>query len=128
MSSAPRGAVGPDGGERPSSPCRRSGVVKLEAAVPWGSPGSVGAASTKSGRPSTTGWVGPGERDGKVYARNRCRYASSGNASSNPVDVGWFAVQTRPRFRAGNSWFGIALLGWAATVKVYGVAVAMPQG
>jgi hypothetical protein len=44
------------------------------------------------------------------------------------VDVGWFAVQTRPRFRAGNFWFGIALLGWEATVKVYGVAVAMPQG
>jgi len=44
------------------------------------------------------------------------------------VDVGWFAVQTCPRFRAGNSWFGIALLGWEATVKVYGVAVAMPQG
>jgi hypothetical protein len=44
------------------------------------------------------------------------------------VDVGWFAVQTRPEFWAGNSWFGIALLGWEATVKVYGVAVAMPQG
>ena len=110
------------------SPCRRSGGVKLEAAVPGDRRGSVGAASTKSGRPSTTGWVGPGERDGKVYVRNRCRYASSGNASSNPVDVGWFAVQTCPTFRAGNSWSGIALLGWEATVKVYGVAVAMPQG
>jgi len=33
-SSAPRGVSGPDGGERPSSPCRRSGGVKLEAAVP----------------------------------------------------------------------------------------------
>ena len=89
----------------------------------------MGAASTKSGRPRTAGWVGPGERDGKVYARNRCCYASSGNASSNPVDVGWFAVQTRsPRGRAGNSWSGIALWGREATVKVYGVAVAMPQG
>ena len=88
----------------------------------------MGAASTKSGRPRTTGWAGPGERDGKVYARNRCCYASSGNASSNPVDVGWFAVLTCPAFRAGNSWSGIALLGWEATVKVYGVAVAMPQG
>ncbi len=29
---APRGAVGPDGGERPLSPRRRSGGVKLEAA------------------------------------------------------------------------------------------------
>ena len=102
--------------------------MKLEAAVPWGSPRAVGAASTKSGRPSTTGWAGPGKRDGKVYARNRCRYASSRNASSNPVDVGWFAVQTCTTFRAGNSWFGIALLGREAMVKVYGVAVAMPQG
>jgi hypothetical protein len=67
----------------------------------------VGAASTKLGRLRTAGWVGPGERDGKVYARNRCCYASSGNASSNPVDVGWFAVQTRPSFRAGNSRFGM---------------------
>jgi hypothetical protein len=102
--------------------------VKLEAAVPGGRRGLVGAASTKLGRLRTAGWVGPGERDGKVYARNRCRYASSGNASSNPVDVGWFAVQTCPRFRAGNSWFGIALWDREATVKVYGVAVAMPQG
>jgi len=29
---APRGAVVADGGEKPSSPCRRSGGVKLEAA------------------------------------------------------------------------------------------------
>jgi hypothetical protein len=106
-SSAPRGAVDSDGGGRPLSPCRRSGGVKLEAAVPGGSPGLVGAASTKSGRPRTAGWVGPGERDGKVYARNRCCYASSGNASSNPVDVGWFAVQTRLAGWAGNSRSGM---------------------
>jgi hypothetical protein len=41
-----------------------------------GSPGRVGAASTKSRWPGTAGWAGRGERDGKVYARNRCRYAS----------------------------------------------------
>src|SRR5215216_3414919 len=35
-SSAPRGAVDSDGGGRPLSPCRRSGGVKLEAAVPGG--------------------------------------------------------------------------------------------
>ena len=29
---------------------------------------------------------------------------------------------------AGNSWPGLQYLGWEATVKVYGVAVAMPQG
>ena len=102
--------------------------MKLEAAVPGDRRGMVGAASTKLGRPRTTGWAGPGERDGKVYARNRCRYASSRNASSNPVDVGWFAVQTCSSFRAGNFWSGIALRDREATVKVYGVAVAMPQG
>jgi hypothetical protein len=64
-----------DGGERPPSLGRRSGWVKLEAAG-TGVPGKVGAASTKSGRPSTAGWVGAGERDGKVYERNRCCYAS----------------------------------------------------
>ena len=29
---------------------------------------------------------------------------------------------------AGNFWPGIASLGWEATVKDYGVAVAIPQG
>ena len=91
--------------------------------------GSAGAASTKSGRPRTTGWVGPGERDGKVYARNRCCYASSGNASSNPVDVGWYAVQIHsPLVVSGELLVLFALEGQEATVKVYGVAVAMPQG
>ena len=88
----------------------------------------VGAASTKLGRLRIAGWAGPGERDGKVYARNRCCYASSGNASSNPVDVGWFAVQSRRCSAAGNFRSGFALWGREATVKVYGVAVAMPQG
>ena len=88
----------------------------------------MGAASTKLGRFRTAGWTGPGERDGKVYERNRRFYASSSNASSNPADVGWLAVRTRSSFRAGNSRFGIARLGWEATVKVYGVTVAMPQG
>ena len=40
-------------------------------------PGRVGAAVTKSGRSWTTGRVGPGERDGTVYERNRCCKASS---------------------------------------------------
>jgi hypothetical protein len=96
-----------NGGGRPSSLRRRSGGVKLEAAVLGDHREPVGAASTKSGRFRTAGWVGPGERDGKVYERNRCRYASSGNASSNPVDVGWYAVHVRPSFRAGDSWSGL---------------------
>jgi hypothetical protein len=61
--------------DRPS-PCRRSGGVKLEAVRAGGSPVRAGAASTKSRRSGTAGWAGRGERDGKVYARNRCRYAS----------------------------------------------------
>jgi hypothetical protein len=60
--------------DRPS-PRRRSGGVKLEAARA-GVAGEGGAASTKSRRLGTAGWAGRGERDGKVYARNRLRYAS----------------------------------------------------
>jgi hypothetical protein len=41
-----------------------------------GSAGKAGAASTKSRRSRTAGWGGRGEQDGKVYARNRCCYAS----------------------------------------------------
>ena len=41
---APRGAVDSDGGERPASPGRRSGWVKLAAACPWGTLG-VGGSS-----------------------------------------------------------------------------------
>ena len=74
--SAPRGAVCPNGGVRPSIACRRSGGMKLEAARAAGRRGRVGAASTKSRRSSTAGWGGRGERNGKVYVRNRCRYAS----------------------------------------------------
>ncbi|WP_372470443.1 Tn3 family transposase [Nonomuraea aurantiaca] len=66
-----------DGGERPPALCRRSGEAKVGGSLIRGSPGRVGAASTKSGRSRTAGWAGPGEREGKVYARNRCRYASS---------------------------------------------------
>jgi hypothetical protein len=65
-----------DGGERPSisSPSWRWG--EAGGSLIRGSPGRAGAASTKSRRFSTAGWAGRGERDGKVYARNRLRYAS----------------------------------------------------
>jgi hypothetical protein len=42
--------------------------------------------------------------------------------------MGWSAARNRPKVGAGNSWSGIDSLGWEAAVKVYGVAVAMPQG
>jgi hypothetical protein len=91
---APRGAVVPDGGERPSIslPSQRWG--EAGGSLIRGSPGRVGAASTKSRRSGTAGWAGRGERDGKVYERNRLRYASSRAASSNPADPGWYAVRT----------------------------------
>src|ERR1017187_10340957 len=75
-SCSPRGVVVPDGGERPSisSPSQRRG--EAGGSLIRGSPGRAGAASTKPGRFSTAGWAGPGERDGKVYERNRCCYAS----------------------------------------------------
>ena len=87
----------------------------------------MGAASTKSRRFGTAGRAGRGERDEKVYERNRCCYASSRVASSNPVDVGWLAVRTAPHF-GWELWAGLWSLGLEATVNVYGVAVAMPQG
>src|ERR1017187_1815123 len=85
----------PDGGERPSisSPSQRRG--EAGGSLIRGSPGRAGAASTKSRRLGTAGWAGRGEQDGKVYERNRLRYASSRAASSNPADPGWFAVRTR---------------------------------
>jgi len=56
-------------------------------------------------------------------------------ASSNPVDMGWFAVRTRvaePCGRwfggVGNSGAGIDCLAREVMVKVYGVAMARPQG
>lgn len=52
-------------------------------------------------------------------------------ASSNPVDVGWCAVRTRrPALLGvmGNFRLGIRRLGRKVMVKVYGVAMMMPQG
>ena len=52
-------------------------------------------------------------------------------ASSNPVDVGWCAVRTRcsgDSGAVGNSRLGLLHSVREAVVKVYGVAVTMPQG
>src|SRR5262249_17346441 len=90
------------GKDRPSF-SRRSGGTEREEVCPRGSPGRTEATSTKSRRSRTTGWAGRGEQDGKVYARNRLRYASRQLASSNPVDLGWFAVRTHPSRGWGTS-------------------------
>jgi hypothetical protein len=54
---APRGAVDSDGGERPASPGRRSGWVKLAAVCPRGTPGVDGNQPRQSqgGRDYRTG-------------------------------------------------------------------------
>ncbi|MCA1695899.1 MAG: hypothetical protein LC749_14865 [Actinobacteria bacterium] len=49
--------------------------------------------------------------------------------SSNPADMGWVAVRIHDRFlMVGNSWPGSTGSVREVTVKVYGVAVTMPQG
>lgn len=92
----------------------------------------VGAASTKSRRFRTAGWVGRGERDGKVYVRNRCCTPLEHPPARNPVDLGWFAARTHLLSFSGEgvgySRLGLWNLGREAMVKVYGVAMAMPQG
>jgi hypothetical protein len=57
-----------------SRPSQRLG--EAGGSLSRGSAVRAGAASTKSRRPGTAGWDGRGERDGKVYERNRLRYAS----------------------------------------------------
>jgi hypothetical protein len=47
---------------------------EAEGSLTWEAPGRAGAALTKPERFSTARWGGSGERDGKEYARNRCRY------------------------------------------------------
>jgi hypothetical protein len=48
--------------------------------------------------------------------------------SSNLVDVGWEAVPTVAVRGGGNFRSGFTCWGREVTVKVYGVAVTMPQG
>jgi hypothetical protein len=89
----------------------------------------VGAASTKSRRFGTAGWAGRGERDGKVYARNRCRYASLGRASSKPGGFGLVGGAYSPLITGGNSRSGFWKFGSGGHGEwTTAVAVAMPQG
>ena len=44
------------------------------------------------------------------------------------MDVGRVAVRTRRRWAVGNFRFGVTGWGREVMVKVYGVAVTMPQG
>jgi len=61
-----------------------------------------------------------------VYVRNQRLKASQANpTSSNLTDLGWVAVRTRV---SGELPGRFQVAGGEATVKVCGVAVAMPQG
>lgn len=89
----------------------------------------VGAAATKSSRSSTAGWAGLGERDGTVYERNRCCKASSNRGQLQSGGYGLVSgVYRTPCVGWGNFRVGSTGLAREATVKVYGVAVARPQG
>jgi hypothetical protein len=92
-SSAPRGAVDSDGGGRPSSPCRRSGGVKLEAAVPgdrrgwWEQP--------------RQSWVGPGLPDGPGPVSETGRYTRGTGVvtplQATPALIRWMWAGSRCR-------------------------------
>jgi hypothetical protein len=100
--SAPRGAVDPDGGERPSISLLSQQWGEAGGSLIRGSPGRAGAASTKSRRSGTAGRAGRGERDGKVYARNRLRYASLHRASSEPSGCGLVCGAYSPIITGGE--------------------------
>ena len=92
-SSAPRGAGGPDGGERPSSPGRRSGWVKLEAVVPadrWG----------RREQPRQS-WVGPGLPDGPGPVSETGRYTQGTGVvtplQATPAPTRWMWAGMRCR-------------------------------
>ena len=99
-SSAPRGAGGPDGGERPSSPGRRSGWVKLEAVVPadrWG--------RREQPRQSR---VGPGLPDGPGPVSETGRYTQGTGvvtplqATPAPTRWMWAGSRCRPAAAGGG--------------------------
>ena len=62
-----------------------------------------------------------------MYERNQCLTPLKSPASSNPVDLGWYAVRTN----IIGCWElrgGLRSLASEATVKACGVAVAISQG
>jgi hypothetical protein len=85
------------------------------------------AALTTTGRASTTGWRGPGKRDGKVDARNQWCYASQ---ETPPALIRWmwagWRCATHPSGRGTPGPVNVA--GREVTVKVCGVTVTRPQG
>ena len=91
-------------------------------------PGRVEAAPTTPGRTGTTemGRVRQARPEG-VREEPVLKPLKS-PASSNSVDMGWPAVRTASLITAAGTWIRLRSLASEATVKVCGVAVAIPQG
>lgn len=125
---APRGAVEPSGGGRPSPPCRRSGAVKLGAARSPGREKGRQAAPTTTRRASTARWSGLGKRDGTVYVRNQRLNASQAHPPA-PTWRMWAGQRSVPAVMSRRGTPGAGrIAARETTVKVCGVVVAGPQG
>jgi hypothetical protein len=75
---------------------RRSGSLKLRAALILEAQERVGAALTTTGRVGTTRRPGSGKRDGTVYVcRNQWSNPLKSRTGSNLVDLGRVAVHAR---------------------------------
>src|SRR5512133_1107464 len=99
-SSAPRGAGGPDGGERPSSPGRRSGWVKLGAVVPADRRGRREQPRQSRG--------GPGLPDGSGLVSETGRYTQGTGVvtplQATPAPTRWMWAGTRCRSTRPGEW------------------------
>ena len=108
----------------------RSGAVKLRAVL-------RGEMTARGGKQPCQRRDAPVLPDGAGSASKtgRCTRGTSAlkllkrtRASSNPVDVGWIAARTCSFMTGWGTLRLVDVAGREATVKVYGVAAAMPQG
>jgi hypothetical protein len=126
--SAPRGVRGSCRGERTRPLGRRSAPAEAEGSPKRGTPSKVGAVLTTPGRVSTVRWprVRQARQDG-VTRVNQCSNAPQDVRQLEPDGSG--LVSSAQSHREGGRtrrsvWFAVV----EATVKVYGVTVAMLQG
>jgi len=116
------------GGERPSPPSCRSGAVKLGAAGLGRCRDGWQAAPTKPWRVGTARRRGCGERDGKVYARNRC-FTPLKDAPARTWRI-WAGgdAHPSPSLRRRGTPRNVGGTEGEAVVTCCGVATAMSQG
>jgi hypothetical protein len=88
----------------------------------------AGDTLTKPGRLSTARWGGSGERGGKEYARNLCRYVLYPVDRLKSGGYGPGAVRPAGSFCGGNFPGGFLDQPGEAMGKVCGVPMAMPLG